>query len=140
MATSMKINKKGLRELDINLKKALEVIVSSVGDEAVDIALEIMAESEDEVPVATGTLQSSTFVEQLEDGTVLFGYGVFNDLTNPKTGLKASEYMIIVHEDLTMNHPNGGKAKFFEDPVFRALARIDKRLADAARRGIGGGR
>lgn len=36
---------------------------------------------------------------------------------NPKTGLPASAYASVVHEDLDMPHPNGGKAKFLEDPI-----------------------
>lgn len=36
---------------------------------------------------------------------------------NPKTGLQASTYAGRVHEDLDMPHPNGGKAKFLEDPI-----------------------
>ncbi len=44
------------------------------------------------------------------------GHGVQNAI-NPKTGLPASTYAPIVHEDLSMAHPRGGKAKFLEDPV-----------------------
>lgn len=36
---------------------------------------------------------------------------------NPKTGLPVSAYAGVVHEDLSMPHPRGGKAKFLEDPV-----------------------
>lgn len=36
---------------------------------------------------------------------------------NPKNGLPASAYAGRIHEDLGMPHPNGGKAKFLEDPV-----------------------
>ena len=36
---------------------------------------------------------------------------------NPKSGLPSSAYASIVHEDLGMPHPNGGKAKFLEDPI-----------------------
>lgn len=40
-----------------------------------------------------------------------------HDPVNPKSGLPASAYAAIVHEDLDMPHPRGGKAKFLEDPV-----------------------
>lgn len=36
---------------------------------------------------------------------------------HPRTHLPASAYAGLVHEDLDMPHPNGGKAKFLEDPV-----------------------
>lgn len=29
----------------------------------------------------------------------------------------AAPYAVYVHEDLTCNHPNGGKAKYLEDPI-----------------------
>ena len=48
---------------------------------------------------------------------------------NPKNGLPASAYAAIVHEDLNMPHPNGGKAKFLEDPV-RAYASKFTRVAE----------
>lgn len=44
------------------------------------------------------------------------GHGV-GDAINPKNGLPASAYAAVVHEDLDMPHPRGGKAKFLEDPV-----------------------
>lgn len=44
-------------------------------------------------------------------------YIVPNNGVNPKNGLLASTYAARVHEDLDMPHPNGGKAKFLEDPI-----------------------
>lgn len=51
------------------------------------------------------------------------------DAVNPKSGLPASSYAAIVHEDLDMRHPGGGKAKFLEDPV-RTYASRFKRVAE----------
>lgn len=42
-------------------------------------------------------------------------------------------YAIIVHEDLEMNHPNGGQAKFLEQP----LRENKKRMADIIRSRMG---
>jgi hypothetical protein len=44
------------------------------------------------------------------------GYGGNGDPINPRTGKRASQYMVKLHEDLTTPHHNG-KAKFLEDPV-----------------------
>ena len=44
------------------------------------------------------------------------GYGGNGDPVNPRTGRRASSYMVEVHEDLSVVHPTG-KAKFLEDPV-----------------------
>lgn len=78
-----------------------------------------------QVPEDTGTLRNSAFwkVERRTElaassyryrGTV--GYGGNGDPINPKSGLKASDYMVVVHEDLTAFHVKG-KAKFLEDPL-----------------------
>lgn len=109
-----------------------------------EAASSIMSESLEQVPVDTGTLISSAFagVSRREDlsknsyryGAIL-GYGDIRGLSgqvdfgpvewfmsptnpiNPKSSLPASAYAARVHEDLDMPHPNGGKAKFLEDPV-----------------------
>lgn len=49
---------------------------------------------------------------------------------NPKTGLPASAYAAIVHEDLGIPHPRGGKAKFLEDPVRDFASAKFKRVAE----------
>ena len=103
---------------------------------------DIMSESLGQVPVDTGTLISSAYLgvarrtdlKNYRYGAVL-GYGSpegvesqvnFGPIEwlmepsngiNPKSGLQASTYAAKVHEDLDMPHPNGGKAKFLEDPV-----------------------
>lgn len=105
-------------------------------------AWDIMSDSLGQVPVDTGTLASSAFagVSRRTDtksytyGAIL-GYGDIRGLAgqvdfgpiewlmqpsnplNPKSGLPASAYSARVHEDLDMPHPNGGKAKFLEDPI-----------------------
>lgn len=75
------------------------------------------------VPVDTGTLRSSGQValpEQSSRGTsVTIGYGG-----------AASGYAVYVHERLDLNHPNGGQAKFLEEPVMAAVDGIAARLAD----------
>lgn len=81
---------------------------------------EIYDNSQNQVPRDTDTLASSGFYEVTGDyktgwtGTI--GYGGPVNPVNPKTGQRASEYMVAVHEDLTAHHPIG-KAKFLEDPV-----------------------
>jgi len=105
-------------------------------------AWEIMSDSLGEVPVDTGTLISSAYlgisrrtdIKSYRYGAVL-GYGDTKgintqvdfgpidwampptDNINPKSGFQASTYAAKVHEDLDMSHPNGGKAKFLEDPI-----------------------
>lgn len=85
----------------------------------------IFDESQFQVPKDTGTLAASGFY-QIDRRTELarssyryrgiIGYGGNGDPANPETGLCASAYARIVHEDLTLTHKNG-KAKFLEDPL-----------------------
>lgn len=86
---------------------------------------EILGNSMSEVPKDTYTLLMSAFYEvSRRTGTsastyayeAIIGYGGNGDPVNPKTGRRASSYMVEVHEDLSVYHPTG-KAKFLEDPV-----------------------
>lgn len=127
-------------------RTACEAAIRNVG-EGTKAAAEfagwsIMSDSLGEVPVDTGTLMSSAFlgvsrrtdVKNYRYGAVL-GYGDTEGIAgqvdfgpvdwhmeptnnvNPKSGYQASTYAAKVHEDLDMPHPNGGKAKFLEDPI-----------------------
>lgn len=86
---------------------------------------EILGNSMAEVPKDTYTLLMSAFYEvsRRTDTAAttwayeaIVGYGGNGDPVNPKTGRRASSYMVKVHEDLSAYHQNG-KAKFLEDPV-----------------------
>jgi hypothetical protein len=81
-------------------------------------AEEILQDSISQVPRETDTLAGSVFYEihgSYSNFSATVGYGK-GDPINPKTGQPVSEYMVVVHEDLSANHPTG-KAKFLEDPV-----------------------
>lgn len=86
---------------------------------------EILSNSMAEVPKDTYTLLLSAFYEvsrrtdtsaSTYDYEAIIGYGGNGDPVNPKTGRRASSYMVKVHEDLSVYHPTG-KAKFLEDPI-----------------------
>lgn len=81
---------------------------------------EIWQRSSEQVPVDTLTLLTSLFYEITGDyktgWEAKIGYGGNGDPVNPKTGKRASSYMMAVHEDLSAYHVHG-KAKFLEDPI-----------------------
>lgn len=109
---------------------------------ATEACIGIMSDSFSQVPIDTGTLYNSAFfgvsrrtdIKSYRYGAIL-GYGSVEGIArevdfgpvewikepdngvNPKNGFQASTYAAKVHEDLDMPHPNGGKAKFLEDPV-----------------------
>lgn len=104
---------------------------------------EILEESLRQVPRDTGTLASTAFYDVQRrrstknytyEGVVGYagqaGAGMSHDRVNPKSGAAASKYATKVHEDLSAMHPNGGKAKFLEDPVRAYGATRFKRVAE----------
>jgi hypothetical protein len=60
---------------------------------------EILIDSQMLAPIDTGLMVNSTEVA-VKDNRVEVRYNI--------------DYSLYVHEDLTMNHPNGGQAKFLE--------------------------
>ena len=97
----------------------------------------IMTESAEECPRDTWTLVDSRFIKEpvhTKDGVyVEFGYGGPNDRVNPKNNKRASEYMIIVHEDLLGHNYKVGGPKFLENPVRRNQAMLLAHLGNAVR-------
>lgn len=104
---------------------------------------EILEESLAQVPRDTGALASTGFYEvernmgtkhHTYQGTIGYagtaGKGAAYDKPNPKSRSKVSDYAVRVHEDLTAKHPNGGKAKFLEDPVRAYGSSNFKRVAE----------
>lgn len=113
--------------VDIDYKRfyrALEATVDRVGrgtkKATIEMCREIMDESLKQVPRETNTLAKSAFYEVVGDYktgfTGIMGYGGNGNPVNPLSGERASEYMVVVHEDLQARHAIG-KAKFLEDPI-----------------------
>lgn len=78
-----------------------------------DGAEAILTEAIDETPVDTGTLRRSGTVTDAPSEEAV--YVSFN-----------TPYAVKQHEDLTLNHPRGGKAKYLEDPYKRKATNIAK--------------
>lgn len=104
---------------------------------------EVLEESLKQVPRDTGALASTAFYDVTRraatknytyEGVVGYagqaGAGMSYDRLNPKSGVAVSAYVTRVHEDLSASHPNGGKAKFLEDPVREYGASRFKRVAE----------
>ena len=87
----------------------------------------IVAESKRRVPVDTGYLKGSHYIEMLSNR---------NGMPIAEIGCTA-EYAIYVHENLEANHPHG-KAKYLEDPMNRQVVGIAGRIADKVERATKG--
>lgn len=91
----------------------------------------IMADSkENYVPVDLGVLRDAGHVELPEyaDGGVRVALGF---------GGAAQDYAVIQHEDLSLNHPNGGEAKFLEKPLLAHSQHLLGDLAEDIRADLG---
>jgi len=113
----------GLQGMEANLRRILRYAMELTGPALEEEAIRIMLKSFDEVPVDTGALQESGYVESPkqddEEAKVTFGYGGEHSVINPKTGQHAREYAVTVHEDLAAFHAIG-KARYLSDPIWYA--------------------
>lgn len=114
----IKFSLKGVKRLEQKFRDAEAKTYSKAEEITIDNALSIMAESEQLVPVQTGTLKKSAFVEEPKKGFVRIGYGQGAKQYNESKGSWSDEYMVVVHERLDVVHENG-QAKFFEIPLRR---------------------
>jgi len=88
------------------------------------------AASQREVPVDTGILKNSGILTRpFLDGKDL--------VVEISYGGSASDYALIVHEDLEATHNEGTKAKYLEDPVKRQVVGMADRLLLQVRKGLG---
>ena len=104
---------------EASLRTAIDRVDRGTKKATINACEEILEESLKQVPRDTETLAKSGYIEikgAYKNFTGEVGYGGNGDPINPKTGEPASSYALIVHEDLTAEHPVG-KAKFLEDPV-----------------------
>lgn len=124
-AFNFNFSKTSLNNFNASCEAAMRNISTGTKKATIAACEEILAESKNQVPTLTTTLIQSAYYEVKRrsdtassyytyEGTV--GYGGNGDPVNPKTGERASSYMVAVHENLSAVHPNG-KAKFLEDPV-----------------------
>jgi hypothetical protein len=108
----------GFAEFDRALADNPDRVMVAGGGALYRKAWQIMGRSKEEfVPVDLGILKDSGDVALPEiDGNAMvveMGYGG-----------AAAAYALKQHEDLTLNHPNGGEAKFLEKPLLEEVPNI----------------
>ena len=85
----------------------------------------------DLIPVDTGASKRSGRVVKDEGDTVVAFGGL--EIETPRGTKDTSQYNIRLHEDLEMNHPHGGQAKFLEQPYLEMLPGLEQRIATRMR-------
>lgn len=109
---------------------ALVGAVAAACDRAVwEGAEALLAESGKEVPHDEGTLELSGQVDKIAPGVCVVSYGKG----------EAAAYAIRQHEDLSLNHQRGRKAKYLEDLAIRLTPTIINHIASAVSKAVGGG-
>ena len=120
MRVSFNVSPKSQKSFDQSLEAVLSKIGKNTRKGAIEACRIISEDSLNQVPRDTDTLAMSQFWEvtgYYKTGwNAIIGYGGNGDPINPKTGRRASSYMVVVHEDLDALHIIG-KAKFLEDPI-----------------------
>ena len=126
--TGITINVSGFDKLETDLEKISNEVMDATLNQLYDVAVEIMSNSQEQVPVDTASLLNSDFIT-VRDESIIMGYGGPNSKLNPKTGESTEAYALKVHEDLSLRHING-KAKFLEDPFNDACFNLDELLVN----------
>jgi hypothetical protein len=102
----------GSKEMRANLRKVKAQQRRQVGQGLAAFGEAVIddAKQPDQTPVMTGALRNTLSIE----GPLWRDKDVSIRII---AGGPSAPYAVKVHEDLNMNHPNGGKAKFLEDPL-----------------------
>lgn len=94
-------------------KLAIKIARKAAMSALYDGAEAILTESHSEIPHDTGTMKrSGTVTEVPSEDAVYISYNTV--------------YSVKQHEDLTLRHSDGRKAKYLEDPFNRMVAKIMK--------------
>lgn len=117
MANSVAFDVSGLRKLGRELGAAGPVVEEAIGQALLEEMQLAFRASQRQVPVRTGVLKNSGKLSRVMRPSesrirVQIQYGG-----------AAKKYAAKVHNDRSLNHPNGGKAGFAIDPV-RARAKV----------------
>ena len=119
----------GLPQLRAALLKAGDLAPDALAAAGYEEMEGVMTEAKQLVPVDLGILRDSGQVlppTQGPDGVeIVAGFGG-----------AASAYTIRQHEDLSLEHPNGGQAKFLEQPMLERTKLMPKRLAVGVERAL----
>jgi hypothetical protein len=123
---------KGISNMMNKLKDIMETHPEAVEAGLFAVGNNIMTVAKERVPVDLGALRASGYVSepQREGGSVVVELGF---------GGAAAAYAVRQHEDLSLNHPGGGQAKFLESALDEARPSLASKVATVAKRQIEGG-
>lgn len=127
MTDQIRFTVKGTKKLEQAIKTYGKRGKRAVGAGLYAAGSVIMKDSKRRAPVADGALRGSGYVTLPQE----IGSGVLVEIGH---GGAASAYAIRQHEDLTLNHPNGGEAKFLENAMNDKSKEAFRKAANEANR------
>lgn len=113
---------RGLNIVLRNYQRVNARMKSAVKEGVTDSTLHLLGESKQQAPLDTGDLRGAGKSKVTQVGEDIVGTVSFN-----------KPYALIQHEDMTFNHPKGGKAKYLSDPLNQNANRYKRYIQDKVR-------
>jgi hypothetical protein len=138
----------GLKKVQANFDKALKEVQGYTAEALTDVVLDLCGKAVLLAPVETGDLRGSGKAEIDKvliatgngDGSLsVVGDGVeMVKLREHVSGTVSfsTPYAVRQHEELEYNHPQGGQAKYLEQPFKENTPRYIKHLADSVKKAV----
>ena len=124
----MSVTISGMAQLMAALQGAQSNIDDALKKSVTEVCADLLGESQPLVPVDTAALVGSGSFDVEQVGDTVQGSVGYN-----------TPYALKVHEDRTMNHPNGGQAKYLTDPFEQRKDKYREKIRQDAQRALGGG-
>lgn len=135
----------GLAKAQKAFQKLMDDVPQYAASAVVDVAVDLLGEAVRQAPVDTGDMRGSGLAEvngtevakgQKEGGIKVQRPGFRAKSLTATIGFYGLPYTVRQHEDTTLNHPQGGNAKFLETPFKERTPRYIKRLADSIKKAV----
>lgn len=119
----MSVKVTGLKQAQRAFSDRLKNIQNYAPKAIKDVSFDLLGKSVALAPVDTGDLRGS--------GKVDFSNGGLNSEVSFNT-----PYALRQHEELSYNHPQGGQAKYLEEPFNKNKSKYIKHIEDSVRRAV----
>ena len=117
----------GAKAVQKNMERIMKKYGKLYNDAVKEFADDLKPAIEERTPIDTGAMVG-TLRRGNDEGDVILSMGGRD--VEVESGIKhTQDYTIRQHEDLTLNHPGGGTAKFMELPFLEALPTMTEQIA-----------
>lgn len=123
---------------------AIPVVAAAAESGVLAAAEHLLTAAQKRVPVESGRLRDSGQVTPTGGASAAVSFGReddaeltgFDEHDRAKGTSASADYAVKQHEDMTLDHPNGGSAKYLEQPMHEEAATIGELLAGSIRKAI----